>query len=125
MVKTKELSQEFRKVIIEHHIGGMGYRKISNELKVPISTIRAIIRKWKEHGLTTDLPRKGRPRKLSERAARSIYRKVMQKPCTTRREIQKDLQESGTRVSKDTIRRTLHRVGLHYRPPRGGKKNEN
>ena len=83
MAKTKELSQQLRMVIIDHHNRGMGYRKISDVLKIPIITIGAIIRKWKEHGLTTDLPRKGRLRKVSERAARSIVRKVMHKPFTT------------------------------------------
>ena len=87
-------------------------------LKIPISTIGAIIRKWKEHGLTTDLPRKGRPCKVSERAARSIVRKVMHKPFTTRGELQKELQAAGTKASKDTISRTLHWVRLHSRTSR-------
>ena len=118
MAKTKELSQQLRMVIIDHHNRGMGYRRISDMLKIPISTIRAIMRKWKEHGLTSDLPRKGRPRKVSERAARSTVRNVMHKPFTTRGELQKELQAAGTKVSKDKISRTLHRVRLHSRTPR-------
>ena len=118
MAKTKELSQQLCMVIIDHHNRGMGYRKICDVLKFPISTIGAIIRKWKEHGLTTDLPRKGRPRRVSERAARSIVWKVMHKPFTTSAELQKELQAAGTKVSKDTISCTLYWVGLHSRTPR-------
>ena len=69
MAKTKELSQQLCMVIIDHHNCGMGYRKICDVVKIPISRIGAIIWKWKEHGLTTNLPRKGHPRKVSDAQA--------------------------------------------------------
>ena len=42
----------------------------------------------------------------------------MQKPFTTRAEIQSDLQVANAHVSQDTIGRALHRVGIHSRSPR-------
>ena len=75
--KDKGLSQ-LCMVIIDHHNNGMGYPKISDVLKISISTIRAIIQKWKEHSLTT-----AHLRKVSKQAARSIVWKVMHKLFTT------------------------------------------
>lgn len=118
MAKTKELSPYVRRLIIDEHNRGMGYRKISTKFKTAISTIRGIIRKYKEYGITTNLPRKGRPRRLNDRSERLIQRKVLQKPFTTRTELQNDLQAAGIEVSKTTISRTLHRVGLQSRSPR-------
>ena len=118
MGKVKELSQRMRMLIVDEHNWGMGYRKISSKYNIHVSTIRAIIQKWKGCGLVTNLPRKGRPRKLNERAERLITRKVLQKPFTTRSELQRDLQAAGAVVSQDTISRTLHRVGLNSRSPR-------
>ena len=72
MVKAKERSQEGCRVIIEHCNHGMEYQKISKELNIPISMIRVIIWKWKQHGLTMDLPQTGCPLKLSEWTAVSV-----------------------------------------------------
>ena len=91
MAKTKELPPHIRRLIVDEHKRGMGYRKISTKFKTPISTIRGIIRKYKEHGITTNLPRKGRPWRLNGRSERLIQRKVMQKPFTTCTELQNDL----------------------------------
>ena len=57
-------------------------------------------------------------RKLDERAERLITRKEMQKPFTTREELQRDLQAANVHVSLDTIGRALHRVGIYSRSPR-------
>ena len=53
-----------------------------------------------------------------ERAERLITRKIMQKPFTTRTELQRDLRAADADVNQDTIGRTLHRVGIHSRSPR-------
>ena len=118
MAKIKELSPHILRLIVDEHKRGLGYRKMSTKFEIPISTIRGIIRKWKEHGLISNLPRKGRPRKLTERSERLIQRKVIQHPSTTRRELQKGLQAAGTEISTDTISSTLQRVGLHSRFPK-------
>ena len=39
MEKTKELSRDIRDRIIECHKGGQGYRKISKEMNLALSTV--------------------------------------------------------------------------------------
>ncbi len=55
MAKTKELSRETRDRIIERHKGGQGYRKISKEMNLTLSTVGNIIRKYKKYGDGTEM----------------------------------------------------------------------
>ena len=52
MSKAKEVSDHFRKRIIELHGERMSNRKISVEINVPFATVGSIIRKFKHHGTT-------------------------------------------------------------------------
>ena len=49
MGKTKELSKDIRDKIVDLHKAGMGYKKISKQLGAKLTTVGAIIRKWKKH----------------------------------------------------------------------------
>ena len=49
MGKTKELSKDIREKIVDLHKAGMGYKKISKQLGEKLTTVGAIIRKWKKH----------------------------------------------------------------------------
>ncbi|XP_046698688.1 uncharacterized protein LOC124381267 [Silurus meridionalis] len=117
MGKSKELSQDLRNRIIEMH-NVNGYRRISRMLNVPVSTVGAIIRKWKEHQFTINRPRSGAPRKIPVRGVQRIIRRVRQEPRTTRAELQEDLALAGTVVSKKTISNALSRHGIHAHSPR-------
>ena len=105
--------------IIERHKRGQGYRNISKEMNLALSTVENIIRKYKKYGDgTANLPRNGRPRKINECTSRWISRNVQINTFITRSKIKTDLEGVGINVSKDTINRALYREGFHSRSPR-------
>ena len=112
MGKTKELSKDIRDKIVDLHKAGMGYKKISKQLGKKLTTVGAIIRKWKKHKVTANLPRSGAPRKISPRGISMMMRKVRDQPSTTQEELVNDLKAVWTTVRKRTISNTLHCEGL-------------
>lgn len=116
--QRRELSEEIRKKIIDKHGKGKGYKTISKQLDVPVTTVANIIKKFKVHGTVANLPGHGRKRKIDPRVNRRIVRMVEKEPRITAKEIQAELQGEGTSVSDRTIRRFLSESGLHGRRPR-------
>ena len=78
-----------------------------------MSTIKSIIKKWKEYGTTTNQPRVARPPKLTDQARRVIIREAAKSPKITLKELQSSTAEIGISVNRTTLSRTLHRAG-HY-----------
>ena len=76
---SKKLSVDLRNKIVSRHRSGEGYGKISAALQAPESTVATIIRKWKKFGTTKNLPRPGRPAKLSIRGRPALAREVSRK----------------------------------------------
>ena len=112
MGKTKELSKDIRDKIVDLHKAGMGYKKISKQLGEKLTTVGAIIKKWKKHKIATNLPWSGAPRKISPRGISVMMRKGRDQPSTTQEELVNDLKAVGTTVTKRTISNTLHNEGL-------------
>ena len=100
MGKTKELSKDIRDKIVDLHKAGMGYKKISKQLGEKLTTVGAIIRKWKKHKFTANLPRSGAPCKISPPRISMMMRKFRDQPSTTQEELVHDLKAVGTRVTK-------------------------
>ncbi len=122
MAKTKELSKDVRDKIVDLHKAGMGYKTITKQLGLKVTTVGAIIRKWKKHKITVSLPRTGVPCKISPRGVSMIMRTVRNQPRTTREDLVNDLNAAGTIVTKKTIGNALRREGLkscsaHKVPP--------
>ena len=70
--KSKELSEDLRTKIVEKHGQSQGYKSISRDLNVPVSTVRSVIKKFTAHGIVANLPGRGRKRKIDERLQRRI-----------------------------------------------------
>ena len=118
MGKSKEISQDLRKIIVDLHKSGSSLGAISKCLKVPRSSVQTIVRKYKHHGTTQPSYRSGRRRVLSPRDERTLVRKVQINPRTTAKDLVKMLEETGTKVSISTVKRVLYRHNLKGRSAR-------
>ncbi len=112
MAKTKELSKDVRDKIVDLHKAGMGYKTIVTQLSEKVTTVGAIIHKWKKHKITVILLRTSAPCKTSPRGVSMTMRTVRNQPRTTQEDLVNDLKAAWTSVTKKTIGNTLHREGL-------------
>ncbi|KAG2457390.1 TCB1 transposase, partial [Polypterus senegalus] len=116
-----EMSKNLRKEIITLHRKGEGYKKISKALHISQNTVAKVIQKFKKDGSATILQRcPGRPRKLTSRQERLLMRRVEENCHARSLQLAKAVEsQTGVTVSRDTIRCTLQRNGMHgYRPRR-------
>ncbi len=114
MAKTTELSEDVRDKILELHTAGMGYKTIAKQLGEKVTTVGAIIGKWKKHKITVNLPRSGAPCKISPRGVSMITRTGRNQPRTTREDRVNDLKAAGTTVTKKTIDNTQRHEGRKF-----------
>ena len=117
-MKTKQLAEQVRNKVVEKYRSGLGYKKISETLNIPQSTIKSIVKKWKEYGTTANLPREGRPPKLTDQEKRAIIREAKKRPKVTLKVLQSSTAETGVSVHRTTLSRALHRAGLYRRVAR-------
>ncbi len=61
MTKTKELSKDVRDKTVDLHKAGMGYKTIAKLFGEKVTTVGAILSKWKKHKITVNLSRTGAP----------------------------------------------------------------
>jgi transposase len=71
--KTAELSTEQRSAIIFGHKNGISQSKLANEFECSRRTIYNTLKRFEEYQLLENLPRTGRPPKLSTRAYNCLY----------------------------------------------------
>ncbi len=118
MLRSKEIQEQMRKKVIEIYQSGKGYKAISKPLGLQRTTVRAIIHKWRKHGTVVNLPRSGRPTKITPRAQRRLIQEVTKDPTTTSKELQASLSSVRVSVHDSTIRKRLGKNGLHGRVTR-------
>ena len=82
-MKTKEHTRQVPDTVVEKFKASCGYKKISQALNISSSTVEAIILKWKEYQTTANLPRPGRPSKLSSGTRRRLIRDAAKRPMIT------------------------------------------
>ena len=104
MGKSKEISQDLRKKIVDLHKSGSSLGVISKLLKVPRSSVQTIVRKYKHHGTTQPSYHSGRRRVLSPRDERTLVRKVQISPRTTTKDLVKMMEEASTKASIYTVK---------------------
>ncbi len=119
MGSKEDLSGDLTKRMVALHKDGVGYTKIAKTLKLSCSTVAKTIQRFNKTGFTQNRPRHGRPKKLSARAQRNIQRFCLGNRCMSSASIAAEVEGvRGQPVSAQTIRRTLHQIGLHVCRPR-------
>ena len=113
--KSRELSEDLRSKIVKKCQQSQGYKSISRDLKVPLSAVRNIIKKFITHGTVANLPGCGQKRKIEERMQRRIVRMVDKQPQSTAAQIQAVLQTQGATVSARTTRHHLNEMKRYGR----------
>ncbi len=90
MLRSKE-TEQMRKYIVDMSQSGKGYKAISKALGLQLTTVRAIIHKWRKLGTVVNLPRSARPTKITPRVQRQLNLEVIKQPRTTSKELQASL----------------------------------
>lgn len=125
MVRTREISEEVRKLIIQDRNEGSSYGMIAKKFKVSKNGVVRICKKAQLHESAKNLPGRGRKRKTSARVDQRILREVKKNPEITAREIKETLSLT---VSTKTIKRRIKDTGLKshlkLKKPLISKKNK-
>ncbi len=114
------MSQDLRKKIIYLHKKGECYKKISKALLISQNTVAKVVQTFKKDGTATILQRRpGRPRKLTPHQERLLMRRVEENRHASSLQLSKEVEsQTGVTISRDTIRHTLQRNGMHGCCPR-------
>ncbi len=116
----KELSEDLKNRIFVLHKNGVGYKKIAKTLKLSCSMVAKTIQRFNRTDSTQNRPRHGRPKKLSAVAQHHIQRLCFGNRRMSAASIAAEVEGVGRQpVSAQTIRYTLHQIGLHGCHPRG------
>ena len=77
---------------MEKHRQSQGYKSISRDLNVPVSTECNIIKCFTAHGTVANLPGRGWKSKISEKLQQKVVSMVNTEPRLTSKQIQADMQ---------------------------------
>ena len=111
----KKLSEDLKRRIVPLLEDGQCYKKIANILKLCCNTVAKIIQCFKRAVSTQNRPRVGRLKKLSTRAERHIQLLSLKDRRSSAVSMAAEIEEmgGGQPVSAQTIRRTLHQIGVN------------
>ena len=113
-----ELSEDIKKTVIDLKLAGHKTVSIVKLLNVPESTIRSIFNKYLTSGNVENLPRSGRPKKLSPCDGAWLTRHVKKNRNKVLRNITHEFNESRNiqeQVGTKTVQRFLHANNMKRR----------
>lgn len=111
--RVKKPSNLTRGKIIAYHEDDKHNREISRILKVPESTIRSIIKVYKQTGDIKRREGSGRKRKTTKRTDNAIVRTSKKDPFMPSREIRDNINlDHGSNISHQTVIRRLKEANL-------------
>jgi len=109
MVKTRELKPEEKGGIVALLNNNFKNAQIARQMKLPDSTVRSFIKKYKKTGNIENLPRPGRPPIATQRQKRLLIREVMKNRRAPLRELTANV---GLNVTTTTASNYLHEAGI-------------
>lgn len=96
----------------------MSQLEVANILHVNQSIVSRLWRKFQETQSVADRPREGRPRKTTPGQDRYVRLSARRIPTTSATTLRHELREAiRLVVSSQTVRNTLHDIGLYARKP--------
>ena len=122
MISIKE-----RKLIIQWNEKGKTQQEIAELLNCHQSSVSRFLRKYKLKGIVQNLPRSGRPTKLTEKTIRQLKKKIVTKIesandefCSINTKQIGELihQEIGELYSLRHVERIMHKLGFSLITPR-------
>lgn len=117
--KKEEVSLCDRVKIVTLSNEGKSLRDIGKIVKKPFSTVRYIIKKFKNSKCFENLPRSGRPKILNNREERVILKEVQNNPKISAQTLACDIAKtSGKTVCAETVRKVIRSAGYNGRVPR-------
>lgn len=119
MSQGKETSLELRNLVVKLKCEKKSYAEIAKIVKKSRSTVQTIYRNFVKRGNVLSKSRCGRPRKLDDREARAILRKVKKNPKISAPKLADEIATaSGKKVHPENVRRILRSSGYNGRVPR-------
>ncbi|KAI4878279.1 hypothetical protein NFI96_003252 [Prochilodus magdalenae] len=116
--KIQRTQEQMGKRVTEICQSGEGSKASSKVLRLQRTAMRAISHKQRKRGTVVNLPRSGRPTKITPRAQRRLIQEVTTDPTTTSKEPQASPASVKVSVHDSTIRKRLGKNYLHGRVPR-------
>ena len=98
MGKEKDLSEDFGQRVVRAYIEGKGYKAISEQFKVPVTTVDSGVRKYKTFNTVKNLSGRGMKRKESTKLARKTCRDANNNPRITTKALIDALDKAETKV---------------------------
>ena len=98
--KSKELSLDRKQIVVDLKREGKRNCEIVELLKIPESTIRSFWKTYQKRGNVENIPRVGRPRKITERREPRLLRSVKKTRGKVLRETTNNLNQGQTALVK-------------------------